>query len=106
MSPPEHAIVLSCDEKSQIQALCRTQPGLPIKPGRYGTMTHDYVRNGTVSLFAAMNTLDGTIFSECYPRQRHQEWIKFLILIKAHVPDDISIHLICYSYDTHKHAKV
>ncbi len=106
MSPPEHAIVLSCDEKSQIQALDRTQPGLPLKRGRCGTMTHDYVRNGTVSLFAAMNTLDGTIISQCYPRHRHQEWIKFLNLIKAQVPDDISVHLICDNYATHKHAKV
>lgn len=106
LSPPEHAIVLSCDEKSQIQALDRTQPSLPLKPGRCGTMTHDYVRNGTTTLFAAMNTLDGTIISDCYPRHRHQEWLKFLKLIKKSVPSDLAIHIICDNYATHKHANV
>ena len=106
LSPPEHAIVLCCDEKSQIQALDRTQPGLPMKKGRCGTMTHDYKRNGTTSLFAAMNVLDGTIISKCQSRHRHQEWLKFLNLIKRSVPSDREIHLICDNYATHKHAKV
>jgi len=106
VSPPEHAIVLSCDEKSQIQALDRTQPGLPMKRGRCGTMTHDYKRNGTTSLFAALNILDGTIISTCQPRHRHQEWLKFLKLIKARVPMGKDVHLICDNYATHKHPKV
>jgi transposase len=106
VAPPEHAVVLSCDEKSQIQALDRTQPGLPIKPGRCGTMTHDYKRNGTTSLFAAMNVLDGTIISQCQPRHRHQEWLTFLKTIKAQVPQDKQVHLICDNYATHKHPKV
>src|ERR1041385_966668 len=84
LSPPEHAIVLSCDEKSQIQALDRTQPGLPLKKGRCGTMTHDYVRHGTTTLFAALNTLDGRVISTCMQRHRHQEWLKFLRLIDEH----------------------
>jgi transposase/DNA-binding CsgD family transcriptional regulator len=87
-------------------ALDRTQPGLPIKPGRCGTMTHDYKRNGTTSLFAAMNVLDGSIISQCHPRHRHQEWLKFLKLIKSQVPADKTIHLICDNYATHKHPKV
>lgn len=106
VSPPEHAVVLSCDEKSQIQALDRTQPSLPMKPGRCGTMTHDYKRNGTTSLFAAMNVFDGTIISQCQPRHRHQEWLKFLKLIEVSVPCDKEIHLICDNYATHKHPKV
>jgi transposase len=106
LDPPEHAIVLSCDEKSQIQALDRTQPGLPMKKGRCGTMTHDYKRNGTTSLFAAMNVLDGMIISQCHPRHRHQEWLRFLRLIKSQVPGDKDVHLICDNYATHKHAKV
>ncbi len=106
VSPPEHAVVLSCDEKSQIQALDRTQPGLPMKRGRCGTMTHDYKRNGTTSLFAALNILDGTIISQCQRRHRHQEWLKFLNLIKASVPLDKEVHLICDNYATHKHPKV
>ncbi len=88
LHPPEHAIVLACDEKSQIQALDRTQPGLPLKKGRCGTMTHDYKRNGTASLFAAMNISDGTIIGECLPRHRHQEWLQFLKLIKEQTPED------------------
>jgi len=104
--PPEHAIVLSCDEKSQIQALDRTQPGLPLKPGRCGTMTHDYKRGGTTSLFAAMNILDGSIISQCHKRHRHQEWIKFLNLIKRQTPGGVEVHVICDNYATHKHAKV
>ena len=106
LSPPEHAIVLSCDEKSQIQALDRTQPSLPMKRGRCGTMTHDYKRGGTTSLFAAMNVLDGSIISQCHKRHRHQEWIKFLNLIKRQTPDGVEVHLICDNYATHKHAKV
>jgi transposase len=106
LSPPEHAIVLACDEKSQIQALDRTQPGLPLKKGRCGTMTHDYKRNGTTSLFAAMNVSDGTIIGECLPQHRHQEWLRFLKLIKSQVPQDKAIHLICDNYATHKHPKV
>ena len=85
LNPPEKAVVLCVDEKSQIQALDRTQPGLPIKKGRCGTMTHDYKRNGTATLFAAMNTLDGTVISMCDDRHRHQEWLKFLRVI-----DDVS----------------
>ncbi len=106
LSPPEHAIVLSCDEKSQVQALDRTQPGLPMKPGRCGTMTHDYKRNGTTSLFAALNVLDGTVISQCQPRHRHQEWLKFLKLIKSQMLGDQDVHLICDNYATHKHPKV
>jgi len=106
LSPPEHAIVLSCDEKSQIQALDRTQPGLPLKPGRCGTMTHDYKRNGTTSLFAALNVLDGTVINQCHARHRHQEWLKFLRLIKSQVPADQEVHLICDNYATHTHPKV
>lgn len=105
MSPPEHAVVLSCDEKSQIQALDRTQPGLPIKKGRCGTMTHDYKRNGTTSLFAALNIADGKVIGTCMQKHRHQEWIKFLNKIKREVPVDKEIHIICDNYATHKHPK-
>jgi transposase len=106
LNPPEHAVVLCCDEKSQIQALDRTQPGLPMKKGRSGTMTHDYKRNGTTSLFAAMDISDGTIISECWPKHRHNEWLKFLKLINSQVPEDREVHLVCDNYATHKHAKV
>ena len=106
LSPPEHAIVLSCDEKSQIQALDRTQPGLPLKKGRCGTMTHDYVRHGTTTLFAALNTLDGRVISTCMQRHRHQEWLKFLRLIDEQTPSDKQVHLIVDNYSTHKHPKV
>ena len=106
LNPPERAIVLSLDEKSQIQALDRTQPGLPMKPGRSGTMTHDYKRNGTTTLFAALNTLDGSTISATMPRHRHQEWLKFLKLIEGQVPKDKAIHIICDNYATHKHPKV
>jgi transposase len=98
--------VLSADEKSQIQALDRTQPGLPLKKGRCGTMTHDYKRNGTATLFAAMNTLDGTVISMCDDRHRHQEWLKFLRVIDHVTPKDKSIHLIADNYATHKHPTV
>jgi transposase len=106
MNPPDNAIVFSCDEKSQMQALDRTQPGLPMKKGRCGTMTHDYKRNGTTTLFAALNTLDGSILETCMPRHRHQEWIRFLNLIKRNTPSGKDIHIICDNYATHKHAKV
>lgn len=106
LSPPEHAVVLSCDEKSQIQALDRTQPGLPIKKGRCATMTHDYKRNGTTTLFAAMNTADGSIIGQCMKRHRHQDWLAFLRLIAANIPGEKEVHVICDNYATHKHAKV
>jgi len=106
MNPPEHAVVWSIDEKSQIQALDRTQPGLPLKRGRYGTMTHDYKRNGTTTLFAALNTLEGTVIGTCMPRHRHQEWIQFLALLDRQTPKDKQVHLIADNYATHKHPKV
>lgn len=106
LHPPEHAIVLCADEKSQIQALDRTQPGLPLKKGRCGTMTHDYKRNGTATLFAAMNTLDGTVISMCDDRHRHQEWLKFLRVIDQVTPDGKEIYLIADNYAAHKHPKV
>jgi transposase len=103
---PEHAIVLCCDEKSQVQALDRTQPGLPLKKGRCGTMTHDYVRHGTTTLFAALNVADGSLIGQCQERHRHQEWLKFLQLIDARTPPDRDLHLILDNYATHKHPKV
>jgi len=106
LNPPEHAIVLCADEKSQIQALDRTQPGLPLKKGRCGTMTHDYKRNGTATLFAAMNTLDGTVISMCDDQHRHQEWLKFLRVIDQVTPERKAIHLIADNYATHKHPRV
>ena len=106
LNPPENAIVLSCDEKSQMQALDRTQPGLPLKKGRAGTMTHDYKRNGTTTLFAALNTLDGSVIGTCMTKHRHQEWIRFLNQIKRAVAKDKQIHIICDNYATHKHQKV
>jgi transposase len=106
LNPPEHALVLCADEKSQIQALDRTQPGLPIKQGRCGTMTHDYKRHGTTTLFAALNTLDGTVIGSCMPRHRHQEWLKFLRQIDRETPRDREIHLIADNYSTHKHPTV
>jgi transposase len=106
LNPPEHAIVLCADEKSQIQALDRTQPGLPLKKGRCGTLTHDYKRNGTATLFAALNTLDGTVISMCDDRHRHQEWLKFLRVIDYTTPQAKAIHLIADNYATHKHPKV
>src|SRR6266567_381845 len=106
VDPPAHALVLSFDEKSQIQALDRTQPGLPMKPGRAGTMTHDYKRNGTTTLFAALNVLDGTIIGCCMKRHRHQEFIRFLRTIDAAVPTETAVHLILDNYAAHKHPKV
>jgi transposase len=106
MSPPAHTVVLSVDEKSQIQALDRTQPGLPIKPGQCATMTHDYVRHGTTTLFAALNVLDGTVVGRCMQRHRHQEFIRFLNAVEAAVPAGKLIHAILDNYAVHKHPKV
>lgn len=106
MSPPEHALVLCCDEKSQVQALDRTQPGLPLKKGRAETMTHDYKRNGTTTLFAALNVLDGQVIGQCQPRHTHAEWLKFLRKIDRETPKDKTLHLIADNYATHKHPAV
>ena len=106
LNPPEHALVLSVDEKSQIQALDRTQPGLPMKKGRGATMTHDYKRNGTTTLFAALNTATGEVYHLCQQRHRHHEWLKFLRLIDQTVASDKQIHIICDNYATHKHERV
>jgi transposase len=106
LHPPEHALVLSCDEKSQIQALDRTQKGLPLIPGRCGTMTHDYKRNGTTTLFAAVNGAEGKVIGTCQPKHRHQEWIKFLKLIDVQTLPELDLHLIVDNYATHKHPKV
>lgn len=106
LSPPQNAIVLSLDEKSQIQALDRTQPGLPMKKGRLGTMTHDYKRNGTTTLFAALNVLTGVVIGTCMKRHSHKEWLKFLRLVDARTPADKQLHLIADNYATHKHPAV
>ena len=106
MHPPAHAVVLSIDEKSQIQALDRTQPGLPLKPGKCGTMTHDYKRNGTTTLFAALNVLEGTVLGRCMHKHTHQEFIRFLNAIERAVPAGKLIHAIADNYATHKHPKV
>ena len=106
LNPPEHAMVICADEKSQIQALDRTQPSLPIYPGRCGTMTHDYKRNGTTTLFAAIELAEGRLIGTCMPRHRHQEWIKFLKLIDQQTPVELDLHLIADNYATHKHPKV
>jgi transposase len=106
LNPPEHALVLCADEKSQIQALDRTQPGLPIKKGRCGTMTHDYKRNGTTTLFAALELAEGRLIGSCMQRHRHQEWIKFLRQIDRETPAGLNLHLIIDNYATHKHPKV
>ena len=106
VNPPEHAVVLSIDEKSQIQALDRTQPGLPLKKGRCGTMTHDYKRHGTTTLFAALDVATGKVIGQCMPRHRHQEWLKFLRRIDGETPKHLDVHLIADNYATHKHAKV
>ena len=106
LNPPEHAIVLCADEKSQIQALDRTQPGLAMKKGRCGTMTHDYKRNGTATLFAALDALEGEVISMCDDRHRHQEWLKFLRVIDDIVPPPKQIHMIVDNYATHQHPKV
>ncbi|HKB55617.1 MAG TPA: IS630 family transposase [Ramlibacter sp.] len=106
MSPPEHALVLCCDEKSQVQALDRTQPGLPLKKGRAQTMTHDYKRHGTTTLFAALNVLDGQVIGQCQQRHTHAEWLKFLRKIDRQTPQDKTLHLIADNYATHKHPAV
>ena len=106
LNPPEHALVLSVDEKSQIQALDRTQPGLPLKKGRGTTMTHDYKRNGTTTLFAALNTRNGQVMGMCMQRHRHQEWLCFLKHIRQVTPPDKQVHVICDNYATHKHPAV
>jgi transposase len=106
LNPPERAIVFCVDEKSQIQALDRSQPGLPLKKGRCGTMTHDYKRNGTTTLFAALNVAEGKLIGACMPRHRHQEFIKFLRLMDKETPADFDLHLIVDNYATHKHPKV
>ena len=106
VDPPAYAIVLSVDEKSQIQALDRTQPGLPMKPGRCGTMTHDYKRNGTTKLFAVLDVLDGKVIGRCMQRHRHQEFIRFLNAIEAEAPVGKVVHVILDNYGPHKHPKV
>jgi transposase len=106
LNPPEHAIVLCVDEKSQIQALDRTQKSLPIYPGRLGTMTHDYKRNGTTTLFAALNVAEGIVIEACMSRHRHQEWLKFLTIIDGSTDPTAQLHLVADNYATHKHPKV
>jgi transposase len=106
VAPPKHAIVLSVDEKSQIQALDRMQPGLPMKPGRLGTLTHDYKRHGTTTLFAALNVLEGTVIGQCMQRHRNQEFIRFLNAIERQVPAGKVIHVILDNYAAHKHPNV
>jgi transposase len=106
IDPPAHSLVLSIDEKSQIQALDRTQPGLPLKPGKAGTMTHDYLRNGITTLFAALNVVDGTVLGRCMQRHRHQEFIRFLNAIEGAVPAGKLVHVILDNYGSHKHPKV
>lgn len=106
MSPPEHALVFCCDEKSQVQALDRTQPGLPLKKGRAETMTHDYKRHGTTTLFAALNVLDGQVIGQCQQHHTHAEWLTFLKKIDRETPKDKTLHLIADNYATHKHPVV
>jgi transposase len=106
VDPPDKALVLAVDEKSQIQALDRTQPGLPIKKGRAGTMTHDYKRHGTTTLFAALDVASGRVIGECMKRHRHQEWLRFLRAIDRATPKALDLHLIADNYATHKHPKV
>jgi transposase len=106
LHPPERALVLSADEKTQVQALDRTQPGLPMVPGRCGTLTHDYQRHGTTTLFAAIEMAQGHVIASCRPRHRHQEWIQFLQQIDAETPKDLDLHLILDNYATHKHPNV
>src|SRR6202162_3877855 len=106
LNPPDRSLVLCVDEKSQIQALDRTQPGLPIKKGRCGTMTHDYRRNGTTTLFAALSMLDGKVIGDCMPRHRHQEFIRFLKTIDVETPSELDLHVIVDNYATHKHPRV
>jgi transposase len=106
LNPPTKALVLCVDEKSQIQALDRTQPGLPLKRGRCGTMTHDYKRNGTTTLFAALELAEGKVVGECYARHRHQEFLKFLNRLDEEFPEDLELHVVMDNYGTHKHPRV
>ena len=106
LDPPDKALVLSVDEKSQIQALDRTQPGLPLKKGRAGTMTHDYKRHGTTTLFAALDVATGRVIGQCMQRHRHQEWLRFLRTIDRKTPKNLDLHLIIDNYATHKHPAV
>jgi len=106
LTPPQNAVVLCVDEKSQIQALDRTQPGLPLKPGRCGTFTHDYERNGTTTLFAALQMVEGRVIGECYPRHRHQEFLRFLRRLDDEFPKTTALHLILDNYGTHGHERV
>ena len=106
INPPDHAVVVSIDEKSQIQALDRTEPGLPIKKGRCATMTHDYKRNGTTTLFAALDILEGKVIGRCMQRHRHQEFIRFLNAVEREVPADKAVHVVLDNYATHKHPRV
>lgn len=106
LNPPDKSLVLCVDEKSQIQALDRTQPGLPLKKGRCGTMTHDYKRHGTTTLFAALSMLDGKVIGECMPRHRHQEFIRFLSKIDLETSAELDLHIIVDNYATHKHPRV
>lgn len=106
LTPPQNAVVLCVDEKSQIQALDRTQPGLPLKIGRCGTFTHDYKRNGTTTLFAALQMVEGRVIGQCYPRHRHQEFLKFLRRLDEEFPEPVELHLILDNYGTHGHPKV
>ena len=106
LNPPDQALVLCVDEKTQIQALDRTQPGLPMKKGRLGTMTHDYKRNGTTCLFAALEVLQGKVVGQCFTRHRHQEFLKFLRRLDAEFPGEIALHLVMDNYGTHKHPNV
>lgn len=102
MNPPQKSVVICVDEKSQIQALDRTQPGLPLKPGRCGTYTHDYKRNGTTTLFAALNVLDGKVIGQCQNRHRHQEWLKFMRKLDREFPAELTLHIVMDNYGTHK----
>ena len=106
LTPPQNAVVLCVDQKSQIQALDRTQPGLPLKPGRCGTFTHDYKRHGTTTLFAALQMVEGRVIGECYPRHRHQEFLRFLRRLDVEFPEVTALHLILDNYGTHGHARV
>jgi transposase len=106
LNPPEHALVLCVDEKSQIQALDRTQPLLPLRPGLAARQTHDYKRNGTTTLFAALSMLDGRVIGDCMPRHRHQEFIRFLKRLDAEMPASLHLHLVVDNYGTHKHPRV
>jgi len=106
LNPPDQALVLCVDEKTQIQALDRTQPGLPMKKGRLGTMTHDYKRNGTTCLFAALEVLQGKVVGQCFSRHRHQEFLRFLRRLDAEFPGDVALHLVMDNYGTHKHPNV